>query len=77
MRLNSKLQTQVALSTTEAEYIAVSYSLRDMIPIMDLVTEIRNPFQVICTAPNVFCKVFENNMRTCMALQSLILHKAH
>ena len=45
----SKLQTQVVLSITEAEYIAILSSLRDVIPIMDLVAEIMNHnFQVIC-----------------------------
>jgi hypothetical protein len=33
----SKLQTQAALSTTEAEYIAMSQSLQDVLPIMILV----------------------------------------
>ena len=37
----SKLQTQVALSTTEAEYIAMSSSLRDAIPIMHLMCSVR------------------------------------
>ena len=33
-----------------------------VIPIMDLVAEIRNHnFQVICNAPHVFCKVFEDD----------------
>ncbi len=32
----SKLQSQVALSTTEAKYIAMSQALRDVIPIMGL-----------------------------------------
>jgi hypothetical protein len=58
----SKLQSQVALSTTEAEYIAMSQSLCDVIPIMGLVQEMREcNFQVICTAPYVYCKVFEDN----------------
>jgi hypothetical protein len=58
----SKLQSQVALSTTEAEYIAMLQSLRDVIPIMGLVQEMRERnFQVICTAPYVYCKVFEDN----------------
>ena len=40
----------------------MSSSLRDVIPIMDLVAEIRaHNFQVICNAPHVFCKVFEDN----------------
>jgi hypothetical protein len=54
----SKLQSQVALSTTEAEYIAMSQFLRDVTPIMGLVQEMRERnFQVICT----YCKVFEEN----------------
>jgi hypothetical protein len=58
----SKLQSQAALSTTEAEYIALSMSLRDVLPIMFLLKEMRERgFQVICTAPQVCCKVFENN----------------
>ena len=55
-------KAQVALSTTEAEYIAMSFSLRDMMHFMYLVAEIRNLiFQVICNAPHLFCKVFEDN----------------
>jgi hypothetical protein len=38
----SKLQSQVALYyTTEAEYIAMSQALRDVIPVMNLLQEIR------------------------------------
>ena len=58
----SKLQSQVALSTTEAEYIAMSMALRDVLPIMHLVTEMKgHGFPVLCTEPYVFCKVFEDN----------------
>jgi len=58
----SKLQSQVALSTTEAEYITMSQSLRDIIPVMNQLQEMRErDYQVICTKPNVYCKVFEYN----------------
>jgi hypothetical protein len=58
----SKLQSQVALSTTEAEYIAMSMALRDVIPVMNLIGEMKNKgFQVICTQPYVYCTVFEDN----------------
>jgi len=58
----SKLQTQVALSTTEAEYIALSNSLRDVLPIMYLTEEMKEKgFAVLCTEPYVYCKVFEDN----------------
>jgi hypothetical protein len=36
----SKMQTQVALSTMEAEYIALSQSMRDLIPIRQILHEI-------------------------------------
>jgi hypothetical protein len=58
----SKLQGMVALSTTEAEYIALSTSLRDVIPIMALLSEMRERgYHVIHTQPHVYCKVFEDN----------------
>jgi hypothetical protein len=57
-----KLQSQVALSTTEAEYNAMSQALCDVIPIMGLLQEMREPdFKVLCTKPYVYCKVFEDN----------------
>jgi hypothetical protein len=58
----SKLQSQVALSTTEAEYIAMLQALRDVILIMGLLQEMREQdFKVLCTKPYVYCKVFEDN----------------
>ncbi len=58
----SKLQSQVALSTTKAKYIALSQSLCDNIPVMNLLQEMREQdYQVICTEPHVYCKVFEDN----------------
>ncbi|KAL7503607.1 hypothetical protein ACHAXN_001832 [Cyclotella atomus] len=58
----SRLQTQVALSTTEAEYIALSTALRDVIPIMELFDEMRRRgHKVVCNEPVVYCKVFEDN----------------
>ncbi|KAL7554972.1 hypothetical protein ACHAWF_018568 [Thalassiosira exigua] len=40
----SKLQTEIALSTMEAEYVALSTACRDLFPIMDLVKEIGQHF---------------------------------
>jgi hypothetical protein len=58
----SKLQSQVALSTNEAEYIAMSQALRDVIPIMGLLQEMRElGYQVLCAEPYVYCKVFVDN----------------
>ncbi len=51
----SKLQSQVALSTMEAEYIAMSQALRDVIPVMNLIQEIREKcFEVVCTEPYIY-----------------------
>jgi hypothetical protein len=36
----SKLQTHIALSTTEAKYIALSQSLQEVIPMINLTTEV-------------------------------------
>jgi hypothetical protein len=37
---NSKLQTEIALSTTESEYIALSQAMRELIPLRRLLLEI-------------------------------------
>jgi hypothetical protein len=50
------------LSTTEAEYIALSQSLRDTIPIIQLLHEFKNNgFNVVSVVPRVHCKAFEDN----------------
>ena len=58
----SKLQTEIALSTTEAEYISLSTALREVIPLMNLLSELRdNVDQNIITLPTLHCKLFEDN----------------
>ena len=42
----SKLQTEIALSTMESEYVALSTSCKDLFPIMDLVQEIGSFFDL-------------------------------
>jgi hypothetical protein len=50
------------MSTTEAEYIAMSQALCDVIPIMELLQEMREQdFKVLCTEHYVYCKVFKDN----------------
>lgn len=59
---SSKLQREIALSTTEAEYNALSESLRYVIHMMHMVDEILALGWEISTAPTrVHCKVFEDN----------------
>ena len=56
------MQTITALSTTEAEYIALSMSLREVIPLMGILKEAReNGLQVKHIPPKVHCTVFEDN----------------
>jgi hypothetical protein len=53
---------EYTLSTTEDEYVVLSMSLRDVLPIMFLLDEMKcRYFQVICTVPHVYCKIFEDN----------------
>ena len=40
----SKLQTEIALSTTESEYIALSQAMREVIPFMNLMVEVGEVF---------------------------------
>ncbi len=58
----SRLQTEIALSTTEAEYIALSTALRETIPIINLLQELMDmKFINNFTAPKIHCKAFEDN----------------
>lgn len=58
----SKMQTEIAMSTMEAEYIALSHSMRELIPIRALVEEMasalkfRKAFEI-----RTHSKVFEDN----------------
>eukprot|EP00956_Cyclotella_meneghiniana_P002311 scaffold2611_cov43-Cyclotella_meneghiniana.AAC.4 len=54
----SKLQTEIALSTAELEYIALSSALREVIPLMRLMEEINEVYPLYIDKPNFFCKVF-------------------
>jgi hypothetical protein len=60
--LSSKLQREVALSSTEAEYNAISESLRPAINMMELMNDARRiGWKVATEQPKVHCKVFEDN----------------
>jgi hypothetical protein len=61
----SKLQPYVALSTTEAEYGALSTSLRDVIHMMQIVEESSAlGWKTFEGKPTVHCKAFEDNSGT-------------
>ena len=59
---SSKMQPLIALSKTEASYIALSSSLHEVISINNLLSELQSQkFPIPNTAPIVICKVFEDN----------------
>ena len=58
----SRLQTEIAFSSTESEYCALSQSLREVLPLMNLVLELKNAgFDMNTAVPKIHCKVFEDN----------------
>ena len=57
----SRLQTEIALSSTEAEYIALSSALREVIPLMALMEEIHKIFSLHIMQPEFVCSVHEDN----------------
>ena len=57
----SKRQSEIALSTTEAEFIALSQSLRDVIPIQSFLRELNDLFDLRIVEPLIKSTVFEDN----------------
>eukprot|EP00957_Ditylum_brightwellii_P166493 12673204-Ditylum_brightwellii.AAC.1 len=57
-----KLQTEIALSTTEAEYIVLSHAMREAIPLMRLLNKIKGSININMDEKVEFkCTVFEDN----------------
>jgi len=77
----SRQQTEIALSTEEAKYIALSTAMRDLLPGRALLKEIEAKFQLsFCKESVILSKVWEDNQdnlvgRSCK--QGDILHKAY
>jgi hypothetical protein len=62
------MQPLIALSTTEAEYIALSSALREVIAVMNLINELRSKgFHLHRATPKVVCRVFEDN-KSCIEI---------
>ena len=58
----SKMQTEIALSSTEAEYMALSQAMREVIPLMELMKEAQKMnFPITPNIPRVHCRIFEDN----------------
>ncbi len=59
---SSKLQTEIAVSTLEAEYIVMSTSMREMIPLKSLLKEIGdNLKEILGDIGTLHSTVYEDN----------------
>lgn len=59
----SKLQTEIALSTMEAEYVALSTACKDLFPLLDLVKELSSACGLqVRKDTNLHVKVHEDNV---------------
>ena len=63
----SKLQTEIALSTAEAEYIALIQATREVLPLMTLLEELNELVPLHLPTPKIKCKVFEDST-SCIAM---------
>ena len=60
---SSKLQTEIALSTMESEYVALSTSCKDLFPIMDLVQELGKFFDLpVANKSRFHVRIHEDNV---------------
>jgi hypothetical protein len=63
----NKLQTEIALSTVEAKYIAMSQALRETIPLATLMRKMNEIFPLYLPSPRFIIKVQEDN-QSCIAM---------
>ena len=63
----SKLQTEIALITTKAQYIALSQAMREVMNFIALMKESYLIINIHLPSTEVFCKVFEDN-HSCIAV---------
>ena len=60
----SKLQSEISVSTMEAEYISLSTGMRDLIPLCTLVDEVKDLIGASTLPCRMYSKVFEDNNGT-------------
>ena len=65
----SSLQTEIALSTAEAECIALSSALRQVLPLMTIMEERNEGFTLLISKPSFVCKVHEYN-QSCIKMET-------
>ncbi len=58
----SKLQTEISLSTTEAEYIALSQAMRELLPMREFLSQVQQKMKLESSEPiKIWSTVFEDN----------------
>ena len=55
------MQSEIALSTTEAEYIVLSQAMRDLIPFVNILAELQTFYSDQVDKPQILCRLFEDN----------------
>jgi hypothetical protein len=66
----SQMATEIALSSTESEYTGASYALREAIPIMNILKEMKeHGVPIGLSHAKVHCKLFEDNSGALEMLQ--------
>lgn len=60
---------EIILSTTKSEYVAISQSMRDVIPLLDLFGGLSEVIPSDDSIPKVHCTIFEEN-KGCIDLVS-------
>ena len=64
----SKMQSLIALSTTEAGYIALSTALREVISVINLIKDLKGKgFSIPFPNPKIQCRTFEDN-KSCIKI---------
>ena len=58
----SRMQSEISLSTTEAEYIALSTAARELLPMRHLLSEIASRMNITTKPPKIHCTLFEDNV---------------
>jgi hypothetical protein len=57
-----RVQSEVALSTAESEYIAISHATREVLPLIELVEELQDKGVIKQSVkPVMRCRIFEDN----------------
>ena len=60
------------MSSTESEYTGLSYALREAIPLIEILKELKERgFPIASTSPKIHCRVFEDNSG------ALVMAKVH